>query len=65
MKRIKQIAVYSFCTLLVCVSCTGEHHDKIIRDSEGNVYQLDHRVGKCYYLKKIDTKAMKDIINAN
>ena len=64
MKRIKQIAVYSFCTLLVAfTSCDSNKNrrdnfeeQRIVTDSDGNKWIVKHNIGDIYVLQPMPKK---------
>lgn len=40
---------------LIMVSCSkGEFHNKIFRDSNGDFYRAEHRVGSTYFIIKVN-----------
>lgn len=48
--------------LLFCVTaCSGEYNGKYVKDAEGNVYQLEHRVGAVYFIRPIDKNKIVEL----
>lgn len=49
---------YSLYVVLACVFFTGcktgdKYDDKIVKDSDGNYYHLEHNIGDTYFLNPI------------
>ena len=58
MKKILIICLLSFCV----VGCGDSSLDgKLVKDADGNIYELTHNVGYTYFITKIDMEKYKDI----
>jgi len=60
-KLATAIAVISICLLSNgCASKKKAGFDgKVLRDAEGSFYKLEHRIGDCFFVKKIDVDSIK------
>lgn len=49
----------AFASLLLCVvfsSCNNDKYNgKYVKDKDGKVYLLEHRIGRCYFINEVNT----------
>ena len=66
MKNLRTKLSYTLYILLACVfmvGCNPKHEGKIVKDAEGKLYRLDHRIGVVYALEEISVAEI-DSLNA-
>jgi uncharacterized membrane protein AbrB (regulator of aidB expression) len=55
--------IFVILTVILLSSCSygDKHNGKIVKDIDGKVYRLEHRVGDTYFIKTIDLEQIKAI----
>jgi hypothetical protein len=55
----------AFTVLLLAVvfsSCNNDKHNgKYVKDKDGKVYLLEHRIGRCYFINDVNTTEIDSV----
>lgn len=60
--KIRVLAAFAvFSSILLCAGCAvGSKYDRrIVKDSDGNIYELKHNIGDTYFIRAIDTNQLQ------
>jgi len=49
--------------ILITGCTTGKLDKKFVKDADGNIYQLDWRIGECYLPKPVNRNEIDSLIN--
>jgi hypothetical protein len=60
---MKKIILLISILMLFIIGCKDfdKHDGKIVKDSNGTIYKLQHSLGDSYFIYEIDTNSIKDI----